>query len=424
MNSYETNGAAKWDEYLTIMGAYLDCGLPNFIQERLDLPSFPAFLYHALRNWCQFWPLKPHSRVLEALFSSTKLQALASFQDLYVGLQPYDQPEQFAGGILRKTAPAVFGLLAAIELHPDKGGVWAPIGGFGVVTKAVTKLAQERNVEIRTETTATKITEEGVFFISKDGPSFLPADLVVVNADLPYATETLLSSAQHPEEVRYDWDDKYDFSSGVIAFHWSVDIELTDLKTHNVFLVASSRENAEASWSVLLDGHRDTIEPFSFYVHRASATDPTAAPAGCDAILVLVPCPTLEHQSESLGLDEAVLAYQQQFDESIISTAREAVLKRLSRLQSLKNLEQHILHEVVDTPATYADKYHLAAGTPFGISHGLRQLSITRPGAESSTHSSLFVGASSRPGNGVPLVFIGAKLVAQKALNSLVKVSS
>jgi phytoene dehydrogenase-like protein len=31
----------------------------------------------------------------------------------------------------------------------------------------------------------------------------------------------------------------------------------------------------------------------------------------------------------------------------------------------------------------------------------------------------LLVGASSRPGNGVPLVLLGAKQVAQKALNKL-----
>ena len=48
-------------------------------------------------------------------------------------------------------------------------------------------------------------------------------------------------------------------------------------------------------------------------------------------------------------------------------------------------------------------------------SHGLGQLSVTRPSAESfSQENVLFVGASSRPGNGVPLVLIGAKMVSQK----------
>jgi len=52
------------------------------------------------------------------------MRALASFQDLYVGLKPYRDSTKFAGGVAGKTAPAVFGLLAALELHPtnDKAG--------------------------------------------------------------------------------------------------------------------------------------------------------------------------------------------------------------------------------------------------------------------------------------------------------------
>jgi hypothetical protein len=57
--------------------------------------------------------------VLDSIFKSEKMRALASFQDLYVGLQPYKDNQQLFGGVLTSTAPAVFGLLAAIELHPE-----------------------------------------------------------------------------------------------------------------------------------------------------------------------------------------------------------------------------------------------------------------------------------------------------------------
>lgn len=119
MNAYEQDGARKWDEYMQCTAAFLDCGLPNFIEERLDLPSFPAFLVEALKDGAKSWPLKPHSDVLDATFSSLKMKALASFQNLYVGLEPFRNDDYFAGGVLGKTAPAVFGLLAAIELHPS-----------------------------------------------------------------------------------------------------------------------------------------------------------------------------------------------------------------------------------------------------------------------------------------------------------------
>ena len=118
MNEFEENGGSKWDEYMQIMDAYLNCGLPNFIEHKLDLSSFPAFLTEAFRDFAKAWPLKPHSDLLDKLFSSSKMKAMASFQDLYVGLEPYRNAHQIFGGVLSKTALSVFGLLAAIELHP------------------------------------------------------------------------------------------------------------------------------------------------------------------------------------------------------------------------------------------------------------------------------------------------------------------
>ena len=64
---------------------------------------------------------------------------------------------------------------------------------------------------------------------------------------------------------------------------------------------------------------------------------------------------------------------------------------------------------------------HLLLRTPPTTqSHGFGQLSITRPAAEvKEVDNVLVVGASSRPGNGVPLVLIGAKLVGEKAQKKL-----
>lgn len=89
MNRFDgPGGAERWDQYMRITSAYLDSGLPNFIEERLDLASLPSFVVEALRDWGQAWPLQPHSDLLDKLFVSDKMKALASFQDLYVGLEP------------------------------------------------------------------------------------------------------------------------------------------------------------------------------------------------------------------------------------------------------------------------------------------------------------------------------------------------
>ena len=50
MNQYELNGAKKWNDYMETCQAFLDCGLPNFIEERLELSTFPSFLIQALKD--------------------------------------------------------------------------------------------------------------------------------------------------------------------------------------------------------------------------------------------------------------------------------------------------------------------------------------------------------------------------------------
>jgi phytoene desaturase (3,4-didehydrolycopene-forming) len=275
--------------------------------------------------------------------------------------------------------------------------VFAPIGGFQAVTNAMEVLVKELGVNIYCNTTVTGVSNEGVFFKrevystnqSTDGGrsvSFLPADLVIVNADLPYAKRSLLINAGEENTVDskkeatehleiYDWDDTFSFSSGVISFHWSLDISVDDLNTHNVFLMAQTRCEAEASWQILrsidndIEQSDDFDGPFNFYVHRPGCTDSSAVPRGYDSIMVLVPCKTLLRDEEcaSLPRDESIRRYKMQFSDSSISQVRHAVLKRMRKIDSLTGLEKHIIHEVVDTPATWADQFNVAAGTPFAL---------------------------------------------------------
>lgn len=289
-------------------------------------------------------------------------------------------------------------------------------------------------MNILCDKTVTAIEESGVHVVNtgstessslkdKDtNPSkeFLSADLIVVNADLPYAATSLIQSKNVTEReaiAKFDWDDSFTYSSGVISFHWSINKSLDDLNTHNVFLMAGSKSQAELSWNILRTntGNVEGDVPFNFYVHRASKTDPSAAPPDCDSIMVLVPCKTLLRDPECANLPR-----REQFTQDVVNETKQAVFKRLAAIDSLKDLENHILDEVVDTPATWSDQFNVAAGTPFALSHGFAQLSLARPGQVSaSIPNVLFCGASTRPGNGVPLVLIGAKQVAQKAVKQL-----
>ena len=135
-----------------------------------------------------------------------------------------------------------------------------------------------------------------------------------------------------------------------------------------------------------------------------------------------MPCQTLRRQREleNLSRDKAITSYKSQFDKSLMQSVRASVLRRLAAIESLRDLDEHIVHEVVDSPATYADMYNLAAGSPFGLSHGMGQLSLTRPGpAFFASQNAIAVGSSARPGNGVPLVLVGAKTASSSAIQKI-----
>jgi phytoene dehydrogenase-like protein len=167
-------------------------------------------------------------------------------------------------------------MLAALELHPtnDKAGVYAPLGGFRRVASSMVELCLDLDVELRFDASVTSVTDDGVHFLSTDDDvddpfaakrtrGFLAADLVICNADVPFATESVLQRSDDAnrggaaeDDARsyretYDWNDELDYSSGVIAFHWSVSRNLVCLNTHNVFMSANTTSDAEKSWAVL-----------------------------------------------------------------------------------------------------------------------------------------------------------------------------
>ena len=84
-----------------------------------------------------------------------------------------------------------------------------------------------------------------------------------------------------------------------------------------------------------------------------------------------------------------------------------------------------VQHEFVITPQEWSQRYNITHGAVFGLSHGLTQLACFRPPTktglpgwpETPVAEGLYlVGASTRPGNGVPLVMMGVKVVFENII--------
>jgi phytoene dehydrogenase-like protein len=92
----------------------------------------------------------------------------------------------------------------------------------------------------------------------------------------------------------------------------------------------------------------------------------------------------------------------------------------LEKKAGIEGIREHVVYEKVKTPLDWLADYNLEEGAAFGLGHGIFQVGYFRPPMASKTVRNVyFVGASTRPGTGVPLVTIGAKLVVARISREL-----
>jgi phytoene desaturase len=322
-------------------------------------------------------PLVPHYRHMSAYFKQPRLKAAFTFQDVYMGLSPFE-------------APATFSMMPYTELAH---GVWYPQGGMSSVVQALMQIACQAGVEFVFDTAVERIEVNGTRargVILEDG-RLLEADVVVANADLPYVYQALLPHDGYGERLA-----RKRFSCSVISFFWGVDKPYPQLAPHTLFLADDFRNNFESIIQKL-----DLPANPSVYVHAPARLDPATAPAGEDTLIAIVPVGHLDETG-------------QQDWRRIRDQARQAVFKRLV-LMGITDLEAHIKFEVNYTPLSWRKRYNLMKGSTHGLSHTLMQLGYFRPrNRHARYHNVYFVGASTHPGTGVPTALVSARLVAER----------
>lgn len=330
----------------------------------------------------QLRPLSKHYDDVSRHFRDARLRAAFSFQNMYLGLSPFD-------------APATYSLLQYTEMVE---GVWYPREGMYAVVESLARIAEGLGVELVTGATVRRIDTEPdrATGAELDSGERVEADVVVANADLPYVYDELL-----PHETRPRRLGRMRYTSSAFMFYWGLRGERsTDLLHHNVFL---SDHVYRESFDAIFRQQRLPDEP-SFYIHAPVRTVPGFAPAGADALMVLVPT---GHMTPGSDQDWGVMQ----------ARARRAVLNRLSAA-GLGDVEGRIVFERTLTPPDFCRRWNLSRGAAFGLSHEVTQVGYFRPHNRHARYGNLyFVGASTHPGTGVPLVLLSAKLVSERILH-------
>jgi phytoene desaturase len=342
--------------------------------EFLNPASIPLFLrVHALHN---------HYRRLGAFFRTERLKNAFSFQDMYMGISPFD-------------AMATFSMLQYTELAE---GVWFPDGGMTRITDALYDIAAGRGAEVRFDSPAAdiEVVAGRVRGVRMADGSRLEADVVLANADLPYVYRALL-----PDDGTAGRLEHKTYSCSTVTFLWGLDRVLPQLPAHSLFLSDDYRENFDA----ILKRKTIAANP-SVYVHAPARFDPGMAPAGHDTLVAITPVGHLDPRVE------------QDWTE-ITRQARLAVLRRIASL-GVTDLEAHAKFEMCFGPSYWQNRFNLVRGATHGLAHTLLQMGYFRPHNRHARYRNLyFAGASTHPGTGLPTAIVSGRLAAERVLEDL-----
>lgn len=233
--------------------------------------------------------------------------------------------------------------------------------------------------------------------------TFVEADAVVINADLIYAFKSLLQPGPSTSDILSRGKN---MSCSSISFYWSLSKTFPQLETHNMFVEGSFGQRSTHVYM-----KRQSPMKSSFYIHVPSRIDPTAAPAGKDAVIVLVLVENLGDADPSHeGFDEA----------DLVSYAREHVISSIEKRTGAIGFKKLIEHESVNTPSAWQESFNSEKGGIFGLNHSFFNILSFRPKIKHDSVAGVyFVGASTHPGAGVPTCLAGARLTAERVLKDL-----
>ncbi len=357
--------AARYPGMLRDLSDLYHASVPHFVRRNydsiLDLAS-PRSLSIALKHRM----LGSLEKGIARYFRDPRLQILFSLQTMYLGLSP-------------REAPFVYAVLVYMEYGE---GIWYPDGGMVEICRSVSRLAEARGAEIRLNSEVCRVDSDRVLLTTGE---VIKADAVIVNADLPYAERSLLGMSGAKLDRR-----RYSCS----AFMMYIDYvgELPELCHHNIVLGGDFHGNL----AQIFEKFEIPSDP-AFYVAISGKTDPTKAPDGHLNLFLLVPCPNLTHP---FSPDDAEL-----LKEKVFARLESETAFRRENVAAMKTV----------TPLDWANDLNLDRGAAFGLSHDLLQSICFRPSNKSKNHPGVyFVGASTVPGNGLPMVLIGAELVEKR----------
>lgn len=313
---------------------------------------------------------------VERNFSSEEVRIIFSLVAFFLGSTPFQ-------------TPAIYSLLNYTEMKHD--GYWKIEGGMYRMVEELIKILRSRGVEFfyNTEIVSSGSTNSRLISLVDNSQKEWVADIFISNSDAASFRGKILGRKNFSDEKL----DRMDWTLAPFTIYLGVKGRISGLMHHNYFLGKNFREYAEKIFT-----SSDSPQKPYYYVNVSSKSWPETAPEGCENLFIL--CPVPDRRFKANWDDKNKLA--------------DNIIKDLSARVHF-DIEKYILVKEIWSPVDWEHKFNLYKGSGLGLAHGIRQVGAFRPKNQDEEFPNLFyVGASTTPGTGLPMVIISSKLVTER----------
>jgi phytoene desaturase len=276
-----------------------------------------------------------------------------------------------------------------MELQHD--GYWNVEGGMYTIAETMVKKLEEKGVKFHFNTpivSAKYSGEKFESFIDQHGKEWT-ADAYVVNADAAAFRGKLFGRKKFDEAHL----DRLHWTLAPLTIYLGVRGQISSLHHHNYFLGNNFREYADTIFKTSVAPQK----PY-YYVNVSSKSNEQCAPPGCENIFILCPVPDLRFKPDWKDAE----------------TFADQIVGDLSGRIGF-NLREQTVTRTVLSPVNWMNDFGLYKGSGLGLAHGMNQVGGFRPANRDEVFKNIFyVGASTVPGTGLPMVIISSKLATER----------
>jgi phytoene desaturase len=377
--------ADEWDSLLLRAEAMWGVAREPFIESELTTPLALIKRRHIFRD---LRIIAPRATLRDFAIQNPYLSKIMDRYATYSGSDP-------------RKAPAVLSTIAFIE---EAFGAWHIKGGIGTLSEKITERCEKVGVSIHLNSPIKEINLQGssaTGITLRDG-RFIPADMVISNADAGLTYNTLITSNHRKvKKVRKQLSGLEPSLAGFSLLLGLKPNSGEPLAHHTILFP----ENYDAEFDSIFTSKKPVTHPA---IYLCSPHDPSMVKSeGHEAIFVLVNAPR-HSENPSEGFDWSDKEFAKSYANSIIDQIESQGISIRDRLEVLE----------MRTPLDLQESVMAPGGSIYGTSSNGPRAAFLRARNRSPIKNLYCVGGSAHPGGGLPLVGLSAEMVANAILST------